>query len=719
MAINNLDKCKAISAPAVQIRALFNSYFQNGVKTDGGAGPRGYQANTCLSFQTVQEYNAGKVYVLDAENNYNPPAAVVLRGTTNNDSRFVPDTIRPNDRFTALPSNLTSTLEMNNLRGYLIPHKVANFVGEGAHISKIYNNQTVNNYQVGGLTPAFGYCSLVNTDSLTPVDDLPAYSEWFVPQIQWVYEDVNGNTQVVDKALMFYYFFSASSTRFKVGENKSALGSSYVLYKYSVHAAQTPYHFAFSPPYVSAATNRYSNAIATGGICSGAVYVKWGSPDIYHTHSIENAGAPYVLLGNFPATFSATQIFEVEDKVGISATKQLYVTGLPNRSGQQVFPAYKSVEEIVAHFADYGIKLYTDLDECVQAPPSEDGKINPDNPAEQIPYFPDNSTETTPIEQAYITPSTFAQSCVYNPLTTRDFLRWICDNTVDIGNWKRLFSNPVDVITGINLYNLDIPAHDSAHTRFNSQTNILGVTSDIANYSILDGYNNIVSGGELTLQAYYGNYADFTSMTYQMFIPFVGFTSLRACDVVNHTLRLYYAVDFATGSAVAFVNSDDRLIYSSPCTVAGKIPLSTSDKNSQMINNTLSILGSVGGLMGGIASGNVGGGVGALLNGLGGLQMQTNYSNKGSLSAVNIYKLLPAFIERTRYDLFFPSDDQQYIGAKYQGAAGAPSTYFDALINSADAGGFVQADVVYLTSQTATDAEKQQIITLIKSGIYL
>ena len=99
--------------------------------------------------------------------------------------------------------------------------------------------------------------------------------------------------------------------------------------------------------------------------------------------------------------------------------------------------------------------------------------------------------------------------------------------------------------------------------------------------------------------------------------------------------------------------------------------------------------------------------------------MQTNYSNKGSLSAVNIYKLLPAFIERTRYDLFLPSDDQQYIGAKYQGAAGAPSTYFDTLINCANVGGFVQSDVVYLTSDTATEAEKAEIISLIKSGIYL
>ena len=199
----------------------------------------------------------------------------------------------------------------------------------------------------------------------------------------------------------------------------------------------------------------------------------------------------------------------------------------------------------------------------------------------------------------------------------------------------------------------------------------------------------------------------------------MGFVSLRACDVVNRTLHLYYAVDFATGAAVAFLNSDDKLIYTSPCTVAGKIPISTSDKNSQMINNTLSVIGGIGGLLGGIASGNVGGGVGSFLGGIGGLQFQTNYANKGSLSAVNMYKLLPAFVERTRYDLFLPSDDSNYINARYQSYAGAPSTRFDTLINCVNAGGFVQSDVVYLTSQTATETEKQQIISLIKSGIYL
>ena len=84
-----------------------------------------------------------------------------------------------------------------------------------------------------------------------------------------------------------------------------------------------------------------------------------------------------------------------------------------------------------------------------------------------------------------------------------------------------------------------------------------------------------------------------------------------------------------------------------------------------------------------------------------------------------MYKLIPAFVERTRYDLFLPSNDSNYISAKYQNIAGAPSTQFDTLLHCVDAGGFVQSDVVYITSQTATETEKQQIIDLIKSGIYL
>ena len=555
-----------------------------------------------------------------------------------------------------------------------------------------------------------------------PNNEFPDYANKIVPVITWYYDDADGNRASALQQFTFAKWYTANKYQLKKYKNEQVPfgGGHQDTWQTSTYTTPDIIYCSISAPYVSSKKSTYSGNTGRGALLNGAIYSTWdgGVANITVTH---NPAPFYTMLriGWENAVASSYKIYPVNSGAGYANV------GILNDGASfpapEVVPVFDSVEDIITLFDDYGIVVTTDWDEVLNPTPTpeESATPNPDPTDREIPNFPDNTTDYTPVEPAYITPSTFGQSCVYTPTTTRDFLNWVCDNTVDIGNWARLFANPADVITGINLYNLDIVAHDAAHVEAKTETNILGVTTPIPNYTLLGGYNNIVDGGTLHLQAYYGNYADFTSMTYQMYVPFVGFTTLRACDVVNKTLHLYYAVDFATGSAVAFVNSDDKLIYTSPCTVAGKIPLSTSDRNSQMINNTLSVLGGLSGLLGGVASGNVGGGVGALMGGLGGLQMQTNYSNKGSLSSVNIYKLIPAFVERTRYDLFMPSNDSAYINAKYQTAAGAPSTQFDTLLNCVDAGGFVQSDVVYLTSQTATEAEKQQIIDLIKSGIYL
>ncbi len=610
---------------------------------------------------------------------------------------------------------INTVTDVSSIRGYVEFTTVAQYMADNGyiHANRIFANPsdgTANYQQLG----------LYDLTTKTLINDAEQFSEYVVPKVTWLVKGTNGNLTPLNNAFSPMFWITARQNNYAYPS--TLLGSPFIQNKVNTLASGELVYFSLGIPHLSGVDLDYN--FREKVLYSGYTKFSWGNYYDDTTRSI-------TVYGNDPAvvpwvTFSASKtaptavpynLYKVTatSNVGIPAVN----LGIQDASPTDSFPAYVNEESFIELCKDFGVFVSTDLNEVSEYTPTDDIKINPDTPFAPIPNFPDNSTDTTPIAPATITPSTFGQACVYNPATLKEFLLWICDNTVDISNWARLFANPADVITGINLYNLDIVRHDAAHVQHNAQTNILGVTTDIPNYSILGGYNNIVDGGTLHLQAYYGNYADYTSMTYQMFIPFVGFTSLRACDVVNKTLHLYYAVDFATGSAVAFVNSDDKLIYTSPCTVAGKIPLSTSDKNSQMINNTLSILGSVGGLLGGIASGNVGGGVGALMGGLGGLQMQTNYSNKGSLSAVNIYSLLPAFIERTRYDLFFPSDDQQYIGAKYQSAAGAPSTTFDTLVNCANAGGFVQSDVVYITSSTATETEKAEIAALIKSGIYL
>ena len=714
MALDFLQYCKKMRAKAETISLLFGEAQNIGLKNQGTYGSP--TATTGGALKNPKAYDAGFTYMVTTNSSVTDIIGPVGIGTGGNwNNAYMPRLYQYFPNFTSLTDNLAC----NDIVGLLTPVKLSDYMAQNNinSVTRLYTSL------VGG-GGILEYSTLVNSETLIPVDDSILFSDWIVPVIEWFFTNNSGVRKKLSSLPFFYYFYSTTAFETIKYSTQNLFGGTFHTYSPNTMpiGGDGVGYFGFSPPYIHASSIKFSQgACCQGFMSSGVVYENYPEPDrnkrlLYYTKT----SAPYVVLSNNPKTAvpdGLTYNIQAIDVEGYSSP-----VGIKSYDGRVDNPnivVYRSAQAVIDLFADYGVMVTTDLDVAMNPPETDDGIINPGNPSDPLPFFPDNDSDETPIEQAYITPSTFAQSCVYNPLTTRDFLRWICDNTVDVKNWSRLFANPVDVITGINLYNLDIPAHDSAHTLLQSETNILGVTTSIPNYAILDGYNNIVDGGTLTLEAYYGNYADFTSMTYQIFIPFVGFTSLRPCDVVNKRLHLFYAVDFATGAAVAFLNSDNKLIYTSPCTVAGKIPLSTSDKNSQMINNTLSILGSVGGLLGGIASGNVGGGVGALLNGFGGLQMQTNYTNKGSLSVVNIYKLLPAFVERTRYDLFFPSDDQQYIGARYQSAAGAPSTTFDTLINCANAGGFVQSDVVYITSGTATETEKAEIAALIKSGIYL
>lgn len=664
------------------------------------------QKTTFKALKNPREYSAGTVYAM-AQGNGCVPLSIVGDGEIKYDAvKNVPPAYTTYSTSTSVQDVSGITM----IRGYLQPHTLREYctaknIPESA--SRLYLNASGTSRNVSS-----SFIEVYDITARKPAEEFPTYADKIVPVITWYYTDATGERVSTRQNLSFWYFYTDNqSAYYKYKREQVPFGGGYVDSYISTSSAYNTLYYGVAPPYIST-SNSVSNT-GNGLSLNGAIYVDWinGERRVYQNI---NPSPVYTMLGlDFPSLSKTTELYPIEGAIN---------SGVPYTShARRRIPVFDSVDNIINLFADFGVVVTTDWDEVLNPTPTpeESEEPNPDPSDREIENNPDNSTDTTPIEGAYITPSTFANSCVYTPTTTRDFLRWICNNTVDIGNWSRLFANPVDVITGINLYNLDIVAHDSGRVSYNEQTNILGVTTGIPNYSILDGYNNIIDGGTLHLTAYYGNYADFTSMTYQAFLPFVGFVSLRACDVVNRTLHLYYAVDFATGAAVAFLNSDDKLIYTSPCTVAGKIPISTSDKNSQMINNTLSVIGGIGGLLGGIASGNVGGGVGSFLGGMSGLQFQTNYANKGSLSAVNMYKLLPAFVERTRYDLFLPSDDSNYINARYQSYAGAPSTRFDTLINCVNAGGFVQSDVVYLTSQTATETEKQQIIELIKSGIYL
>lgn len=609
------------------------------------------------------------------------------------------------------PATNNANETCKNIAGYLTFETVGEFCDRLNYsvVSPIYCGTT------GALFNDNWARQFVKCDSNGNFDNrINEYRDYIIPYITWYVGDSENRTEIDYTAhkIGIYYIISFNAIDIAKYANVSMGGGTMQFITQLKNLGQTV-HVLFSLPYCNTAekiriqNDKYIYRTRNMTGC-GSLTTEYAGNGNYNLGNITNSYLPFVSL-TIPQDLYLPQ-YNI-NKIGGS-----YFYG--GEAPIEQIIAYKSVDDFKKLFSDAGIFISENIDDVYNYSGNTDIIINPD-PTDKLEYFPDNSSDTTPIENGYITTSSFGAQLIYNPINAKNFIKWVGDSGVNIDNWRRLFANPVDVITSIKMYNLDLVSHDSDHVTHNDNTNILGVVnSELPNYSIDIGYNNIISGGTLFLSAYYGNYADFTSMTYQIFIPFVGFATLRACDVVNTILNLKYAVDFSTGSAVAFLTANEKLIYTAPCNVAGDIPLTISDRFSQEINNSIIALKTAGGAILGAATKNPSQIMGAAEN-LGGLQLQTHYTNRGAISSINAYKLLPAFVERTRYDLFLPSDEQQYLGANYQTYSGAPSTQFDTIVNCADSNGYVESDVVYITSETATAAEKDEIINLIKTGIYL
>lgn len=711
-----LQKCKYVNAPLKWAREQWNSYVKFlSKRIDGFAS---YQKKVNYAVGSEESVGINQCVLVGTTENASYGGTPIFSSTADIQNTlaaaFVADSPYSFFGAAARQKNISS---VKNVRGLLTAVTVREFVAALGNFDGI--SEIISDYYSASRSFTINTKIEIDPDTSLPISVMNDFGDWIVPTIKWYYDDVavvDGEpiTTVKDDIPIFIpcFFTQTRAIERKWYEAQSISGHTRLVPKQDM-IGTSPLLYPISPPFVDGKTG--SEYRQFNFITRKYVTAKWGAtPNDYVVNMFSTPNArviPYVPLFAVDTTRAARGVIEIANAMNN--------VGIPTGRSEP-FSAYKNVQSVIDFFADFGVHLYTDITDIYSQPDGDreqDNEINPDNPDDPLPAFPDNTSDVIPIERAYITASSFGNSNVYTPTTTKSFLNWVCDSSVSIDNWKRLFANPADVITGILIYNLDIVQHDSALTRLNSETNILGVTTPIANYSIINGYNNIIDGGTINLQAYYGNYSDFTNMTYQLFAPFVGFVSLRACDVVNKTLSLKYAVDFATGSAVAFVTSDSKLIYSAPCSVCGKIPLSISDRNQQILNNTFSALNSIGGIVGGIASGNVGGAVSAALGGK--YQFQTNYAARGSMTSVNMFSLFPAFIERTRYDLFLPSGEKTYVGAAYQTAAGAPTTDFTTVINAADVGGYVECEFVQISSAAATEEEKAQIIALLKSGIYI
>lgn len=203
---------------------------------------------------------------------------------------------------------------------------------------------------------------------------------------------------------------------------------------------------------------------------------------------------------------------------------------------------------------------------------------------------------------------------LYNPSEAdiRAMSRWLWDSDFAT-NVKKNFMSPFENILSLAIAPVRITC---PNTRFLTIGNI---DSDISMHIVEDQYIEHLYCGSIQVDKYWDNFMDYDDVNFTLWLPFVGFRSIRAVECVGCTVSVYYNIDLLTGSATCFVCNnkyfnEDTVLYSYTCNVLQQIPISganymsmynqqlsaTANGSSNWVSNMVSAVGQVasGNLMG-------------------------------------------------------------------------------------------------------------------------
>lgn len=247
---------------------------------------------------------------------------------------------------------------------------------------------------------------------------------------------------------------------------------------------------------------------------------------------------------------------------------------------------------------------------------------------------------------------------------------------------------------------------------------------------VIDQYVELYCGTR-TISGYWNNFLDYEA-TYTLYLPFVGFRSLKTDDIVNSDITIKYIIDVLTGHATAEVgcvpfnpDSGERgklsVLYSFPCNIYYNMAFSGANfisQYSQQLSATSSGINNAVSAAGQMASGNLLGAVAGIANLLtGSAQAKMQYDTakpdygRGGNNSGNIG------LFSCRYPYIVRSLPITQSANNYNQLRGVP-LQLDYQLSDLTGYTEIEAVVVDTLSNCTTD-EKNAIVDMLKSGVYL
>ena len=261
---------------------------------------------------------------------------------------------------------------------------------------------------------------------------------------------------------------------------------------------------------------------------------------------------------------------------------------------------------------------------------------------------------------------------------------------------SKLFNDPMDYLTSL----VAIPF--SAFGGNDEPITIGSVSSEITAKRL----NNFIADldcGEITFIEYFETFMDYSPYTrVTIYLPMIGYVNINVDAFQNDKLALKYRIDVLTGQCVAFLSNSKGLVASYNGNCAYHIPLRSRDY-SQMISGIANTAAST--LIGGVSAPSFNGALNGALNFKPAGSVTTAGSFSGNCGVLTNKK---PYIIIERPSISIPRSYPHNIGYKSEITA-----------KLSDLHGFTTVKAIHLDNVKATAEEKDELETLLLSGVVL
>lgn len=302
---------------------------------------------------------------------------------------------------------------------------------------------------------------------------------------------------------------------------------------------------------------------------------------------------------------------------------------------------------------------------------------------------------------------------LYNPTLQqiRDLAAYMYSSLtdLDVEAIRKIFANPMDAILGLSI----VPV---AMTTSGAETiKIGGISTNCTMNKVTTQYYRI-DCGTIDLKEYWGGFIDYSPYTkYSLFLPYIGFVDLNVDMLQTRTLKVTYHIDVLSGGCTAFIMADSqvRAQYSGQCAIS--IPIAATDYTNtiramgQLAASALSFAAS-GGLSAPVNAAQIGGLASATANSVGTVtNMKPSYKLSGSIGGCSgLLGNQKPFLLVQYPRVCLPANQNHYQGY--------PSYI---TLRLGDISGFTQVQSIKLNNISCTDAERNEILEMLRNGVVL